>query len=615
MDLHQRRGLPPGSAGKGRSTAAPGAKRLVAEPYRRYGPFAFAALAILLGVVAGFGALGFRVLIALVHNACFLGHLSIHYDASLHTPPGPWGPAVALVPIVGAVAVIFLVKNFAPEAKGHGVPEVMDAIYYGRGVIRPVVAAIKSLASAISIGTGGSVGREGPIVQISAAFASWLAGVSGVSRWQRATLVAAGGGAGIAATFNTPLGGVLFAVEVLMHEVSVRTLVPVALATATATYVGRRLFGNAPAFSVPAVNASASSAVLPAYLVLGGLMALMSVAFIRGLYAAEDLFDAKIPRHDYLRHIVGMLGVGVVIGAMMAFGGHYYVEGVGYATVVDVLRGTLTAGWMLVLLGALKLLTTSLTLGSGGSGGVFSPCLFMGATLGGAFGALLRLVFPGIPFDPAALALAGMAGLVAGATGAALTAIVMTFEMTLDYSVVLPMTLTVAVSHGLRRLILEQNIYTMKLARRGHYMPQALQANALLVHLVGDMTMGRAVVVSADAGAGGLPDVRAADSPAYFVVDDGQAFVGVIPSEWAAERPGSLRDAKLLSGVARSDFVVVESATTILELIAAMQRGRADFAIVLPGPGDPLQASRVRGVVTKAHIAEALAEGMEIFED
>ena len=159
-----------------------------------------------------------------------------------------------LAPVVGAIVVVFLVKNFAPEAKGHGVPEVMDAIYYGKGVIRPVVAAVKSLASAISIGSGGSVGREGPIIQIGAAFASWLGRVARVSRWQRATLVAAGGGAGIAATFNTPIGGVLFAVEVLMHEVSVRTLVPVALATATATYVGRTSSATRPAFVGPTAS-------------------------------------------------------------------------------------------------------------------------------------------------------------------------------------------------------------------------------------------------------------------------------------------------------------------------------------------------------------------------
>ncbi len=340
---------------------------------------------------------------------------------------------MVLAPVVGAFTVVFLVKNFAPEAKGHGVPEVMDAIYYGKSVIRPIVAVVKSVASAISIGSGGSVGREGPIVQISAAFASWLGGRVRVSRWQRATLVAAGGGAGIAATFNTPIGGVLFAVEVLMHEVSVRTLVPVALATATATSLGRHLFGNAPAFSVPPVRASTSVAVLPAYVVLGALMAVVAVVFIRLLYGAEDLFERVVPRRDYLRHAAGMLVVGLVIAVTMRVGGHYYVEGVGYATIVDVLSGGLTSVWVLVVLGALKLLTTSLTLGSGGSGGVFSPSLFMGAALGGAFGFVLRAVFPGIPFDPAAFALAGMAGLVAGATGAALTAIVKTFEMTLDY--------------------------------------------------------------------------------------------------------------------------------------------------------------------------------------
>ncbi len=414
---------------------------------------------------AGIGAFVFRAFIALVHNLAFLGRLSIRYDATQHTPAGPWGHAVILVPVVGALMVTVLVKNFAPEAKGHGVPEVMDAIYYGKSVIRPVVAAVKSVASAISIGTGGSVGREGPIVQISAALASSLGGLARVSRWQRATLVAAGGGAGIAATFNTPIGGVLFAVEVLMHEVSVRTLTPVALATATATYVGQRLFGNTPAFVVPAVHASATAAVLPAYVLLGGLMAVVAVAFIRVLYGAEDLFERLIPHRDYLRHAAGMLAVGVTIELLMVCRGHYFVEGVGYSTIADVLSGELRdAGWLVVLF-VLKLAMTSLTLGSGGSGGVFSPSLFMGATLGAAFGHAVRAVFPGIPFDETAFALAGMAGLVAGATGAALTAIVMIFEMTLDYSVVLPMALTVAVSHGVRRLMLAQNIYTMKLVR------------------------------------------------------------------------------------------------------------------------------------------------------
>ena len=159
---------------------------------------------------------------------------------------------VILVPVVGAFGVTFIVTNFAPEAKGHGVPEVMDAIYYNRGVIRPIVAVAKSLASALSIGSGAAVGREGPIIQIGSAFGSTLGQVIRMSMGQRIILVAAGAGAGIAATFNTPIGGVLFATELMMPEISVNTFLPVAIATGTATFIGRLFFGDRPAFDVPA---------------------------------------------------------------------------------------------------------------------------------------------------------------------------------------------------------------------------------------------------------------------------------------------------------------------------------------------------------------------------
>lgn len=391
---------------------------------------------------------------------------------------------------------------------------------------------------------------------------------------------------------------------------------PVALAAATATYVGRHLFGNQPAFAVPPVHPDITAAVLPAYVVLGVLTAVLSVVFISSLYGGEDFFERRIPRHDYLRHVAGMLGVGITIAATMALSGHYYVQGVGYATIVDVLTGVLTSPWALVALCATKLLTTTLTLGSGGSGGVFSPSLFMGATLGGAFGLVLRMLFPGIPFDPAAFALAGMAGLVAGATGAALTAIVMTFEMTLDYSVVLPMTLTVAVSHGLRRLMLAQNIYTMKLVRRGHYMPEALQANAVLVHHVGDMTMATAAERPARAPAEAPPEADAGKAPEYDVLIDGETIVGVVPTQRVADKADARGGPGALADLARKDFVVVPSDTTIFDLIAAMQRAAAELAVVLPTDAERRDgAPRVRGIVTKSDIAEAMAEGMEIFED
>jgi CIC family chloride channel protein len=198
-------------------------------------PF-LSVLAFVVGIVTGLGAVAFRDLIGLVHNLLFLAQFTVRYDANVFTPPSPWRALEILVPVIGAVAVTFLVTKFAPEARGHGVPEVMDAIYYNGGVIRPVVAVVKSLASAISIGSGAAVGREGPIIQIGSALGSTLGQIIRMPPGQRITLVAAGAGAGIAATFNTPIGGVMFAVELMMPEVSVRTFLPVAIATGTATF-------------------------------------------------------------------------------------------------------------------------------------------------------------------------------------------------------------------------------------------------------------------------------------------------------------------------------------------------------------------------------------------
>jgi hypothetical protein len=216
------------------------------EPRRRPLEPAPAALwvmvlcALAVGVIAGFGAVVFRAMIGGIHNLLFLGRFSWNYDANVHTPASPWGAWIILAPVVSAIGVAFLVKTFAPEAKGHGVPEVMDAIYHRDGRIRPIVAVIKSLASAVSIGSGGSVGREGPIIQIGAAFGSTLGQLIAMPARQRAVLIAAGGGGGIAATFNTPIGGIVFAVELMLPTTTAMSLCSVALSVVTATFIGRR---------------------------------------------------------------------------------------------------------------------------------------------------------------------------------------------------------------------------------------------------------------------------------------------------------------------------------------------------------------------------------------
>ena len=301
------------------------------------------------------------------------------------------------------------------------------------------------------------MGREGPIIQIGASFGSSLSQWLELKQWQRMTLIACGAAGGIAATFNTPIGGVLFAIELIMPEISVRTLIPVALATGTATAIGRVFFGDHPSFLIPHLPVISSSVLSPwsivDYLVFGLALGCVSALFIRSIYAMEDVFN-KMPGNYYLRHATGMLVVGIMIYMLSSYTGHYYIEGVSYATVQDILEKTLTNPWILLLLLATKLLATSLTLGSGGSGGsggIFSPALFLGATLGGCYAALLGWLMPGMHADTASLAVVGMAGIIGGSTGAVVTAVVIVYEMTRDYNVILPLLISVSVAYGVRR--------------------------------------------------------------------------------------------------------------------------------------------------------------------
>ena len=432
-------------------------------------------LALVVGVVTGYGAVVFRALVALIHNVAFYGVFSINYDANLLTAPSTWGPLVILVPVIGGLFVVFLVNTFAPEAKGHGVPEVMNAIYFEQGRIRPMVALVKSVASSLSIGTGASVGREGPIIQIGSSLGSSIAQMFNLQTGQRITLLAAGAGAGIAATFNTPLGAVLFAIELMMPEVSTRTFLPVVIATGAATYIGRISFGLAPAFEVPLAAVPQVSAVdlqaLIVYVVLGLLCGIAAWALIRSMLVTSALFK-KMPGNDYTRHAVGMLSIGILMYVLLLTGGNYYVDGVGYGVIQEILRGTMTSLPLLVILFFAKLYATSVSIGSGASGGVFSPSLFVGATLGAVVGIVGNMIFPEAGITPVEFALVGMGGVVAAGTGAAMTAIIMIFEMTRDYNIIVPLVVAVAIALGFRRMIISETIYTSKLVLRGRHIPK-----------------------------------------------------------------------------------------------------------------------------------------------
>ena len=579
---------------------------------RSVGPPILWALSILVGIVAGLGAVAFRALIAFFHNLMFLGTLSASYNANVHTPPSPWGPFVILVPVAGAFGVVFLVKNFAPEAKGHGVPEVMDAIYNSKGTIRPVVSVVKALASALSIGSGGSIGREGPIIQIGASFGSTMGQLLRLSTWERITLIAAGAGGGIAATFNTPVGGVLFALEILMHEVSARTLVPVVTATATATYVGQLAFGPHPSFYIPALETAyfhlTNPLVLLAYAALGVITGLVSALFIHSIYGFEHFFEKHVKGGYYMQHVAGMLLMGLMMYAFMSRCGHYYVEGVGYATIQDALTGMQFPLYFLILLFVSKLLATSLTLGSGASGGVFSPALFLGATTGAAYGVALHRLFPALDISAAAFAVVGMGGVVGGATGAAMAAIVMIFEMTLDYTVIVPMTLTVAISYAVRRSLMSDSIYTRKLALRGESVPETLRADLHLARRAASIMHSPAKVLPA---ATRLRDLAATGNEVFVATDESGAVTGAFTGESLA----ALEDARsnaTIEDVFRHNYVVVSPGDSLWAVVAAMSSANSAFALVASHKGD-LSATEVKGMISRKDIMDTLARNMELF--
>ncbi|WP_413206695.1 chloride channel protein [Rhodospirillum sp. A1_3_36] len=572
----------------------------------RMGLLALCSLALVVGVVTGIGAAALRVLISLVHNLLFLGEFGWTYEANDPTPASAWGPFVILAPIIGGLVVVFLVRRFAPEAKGHGVPEVMAAIFYNNGMIRPIVVIVKSLASALSIGSGASVGREGPIIQIGSGIGSTLGQVFKLPKWQTITLVAAGAGAGIAATFNTPLGAVMFAIELMMPEVSARTFLPVVIATGAATYVGRIFFGIAPAFTVPTgvlpdLLFPSAAQFLPVYVIFGMICGVASAVFVRFLHWVEDLFD-DMPLNPYVKNVIGMTLIGVMMYVFFLIYGRYFTDGVGYATIQGILNGDLQFAYLMAILFLAKMIATSVSLAAGASGGVFSPSLFLGATLGGCFGAVLSTLWPHLGFGPIQFAIIGMAGIVGGGTGAALTAILMIFEMTGDYTTIVPVIIAVAASIGTRRMIMEDNIYTMKLVRRGQHIPKDRHSHMFTIRKARDIMAPVAGVVALET----LPEsVRQAGNGSvrmvaekYAAVKDGKGrFVGVIASD--------AQGAPLSGAGLERSFTVIREGDFLQVVMTRMARRDARAAVVMNEKGT-LRIHRVSGVIHRDSLADAI---------
>ena len=431
-------------------------------------------IAIVIGVLTGFAAIAIRALILWVSEISFTGTGS--YLENILNTSWYW---ILIVPIVGGLIVGPIIYFFAPEAKGHGVPEVMQAILLKGGAIRPRVAFVKTITSAITIGTGGSVGREGPIIQIGSSLGSMVGQFFRVPSRRLKTLVGCGAAAGIAAAFNAPIAGALFAVEIILMDFAVAQFSPIVISSVMATVISRSFEGDFAAFIVPKYELI-SPYEIGFYFILGALSGVVSYLFIKALYSSEEYFDDKLKIPEYLKPALGGLGVGIIALAFPQ------VMGVGYDSINNALYGNMIWYIALALVFA-KILATAVTLGSGGSGGIFAPSLFMGAMLGYFFGSFVHQYFPDITATPGAYALVAMGGLVAGTTRAPITAIIIVFELTNDYHIILPLMITCIISTILSARFSRESIYTLKLVLRNIGLKEGIETNVMESILVEDV--------------------------------------------------------------------------------------------------------------------------------
>jgi CIC family chloride channel protein len=549
-----------------------------------------AILAVIVGLAAGLGAVGFRYLIDFFQTLAY-GSPNELLEV-LKTIP--WSYKVG-IPAAGGLLVGPLVYFFAREAKGHGVPEVMEAVALKGGVIRKRVVLVKTVASAISIGTGGSVGREGPIVQIGSAIGSTLGQALNVSGDRMRALVGCGAAAGIAATFNAPIAGSMFALEVVLGDFGLATFSPIVISSVMATAVSRAFLGDTPAFIVPAYQL-VSAWEFPIYLILGLFCAAVGVTFTKTLYRFEDLFDSlKFP--EYLKPVIGGLILGV--------SGLYIPQilGVGYGA-MDLALGQQLAWWLMLLLVAAKLLATSITIGSGGSGGIFAPSLYLGVMAGGFFGMVVHYLFPNMTASPGAYSIVGMGAVVSATTHGPLAAILILFEMTGSYEIILPLMFSCIIATIASGQLMKESIYTLKLVRRGVDIREGKEVNVLKSMHVKDVMSPHVETVSEDWPLKTLSDkISKSKYNSFPVLNSENKLTGILSFNDYSEAifDEDLKFIVVAKDLASSNVVTVSS---IDNLYTALEKiSRNDFSTLpVVSPDDSAQ---LVGIVTRRDVIGA----------
>jgi CIC family chloride channel protein len=476
-----------------------------------------------IGLVAGGIAWILYKLIGLFTNLFFFHRFDTTFASPRLSHLGPW---VIFIPVIGGLIVGLMAKYGSSKIKGHGIPEAMEAVMFNRSRIQPLVAILKPISAAIAIGTGGPFGAEGPIIQTGGAVGSLVGQVFHTTASERKVLLACGAAAGMSATFNTPIAGVILAIELLLFEFKSRSFIPLVIASTLATAVHMQTLGTGPMFTVTQVDFAIPRA-LPFYLLLGAICGLAAVGFSKLLYWVEDLFE-KLPVDQLWWPAIGALGLGII--------GYFVprVLGVGYDTISDILNAQLALKLLLVVMIA-KAVALVISLGSGTSGGLLAPMFMSSAALGGVFALTINRLFPSANLAAGAFALVAMGAVFGAASRATFAFIIFAFEITRDYNAVLPLMLVSVIADGVAMLFMPKtSIMTEKLARRGLRIHQDYETDILQQVAVAE-TMDRDVpTVSANMRIAELADRIANHDPdvsrhqGLFIVDGEGKLAGLI---------------------------------------------------------------------------------------
>lgn len=556
-------------------------------------------LALLVGAGAGGGAIVFRWLIK-TFTLALSGHAD--YSAAGHAAnphlPGLGRWFVLLAPVVAGLLYGPLVHFFAREARGHGVPEVMYAVARRGGRIAPQVAGVKALASALCIGGGGSVGREGPIVQIGSALGSTFGRILKVAEPRMRVLVACGAAGGIAATFNAPLAGVFFAMELILRDFAAQSFGMVVISSVTASVIGRAAFGDAAFLHLPSFTVLHPIEYL-LFAGLGLLAGAIGASFTRVLYFIEDLCDRAWRWPEWLRPAVG----GIALGLLLLVLPEMY--GVGYPVLSRGAAGHYALPFLVALLVG-KMLATSLTIGIGGSGGVFAPSLFIGAMFGAAYGGVVHDLMPGLAGPVGAYGLIGMGAVFAGAARAPITAVIILFELTGEYTIILPLMAAIVLATGVSHFLSRDTIYTLKLRRRGIDLDEHPTSAILTTLTAADVmeplgdTLDEHLTLLAAAD-------RLANQPygQLAVVDATGAYLGVITARAAADTlaDGDHDQTTVASVMQRA--IVVRSDQSLDDTFDALEEATTPAVPVVNPEGDA-----VLGWLTHQQVLSALRRGL-----